>query len=72
MSGISLSDNWSQHQYKSKNLERITSSVEVEGKQLKIYTLKQVLMRNLTVTSKIIMKVLSVFDMSSDYTYIRD
>lgn len=32
MSGISLSDNWSQHQYKSKNLERITSSVEVEGK----------------------------------------
>ena len=29
-------------------------------------------MRNLTVTSKTIMKVLSVFDMSSDYTYIRD
>ncbi|MEC9736546.1 S6 family peptidase [Escherichia coli] len=32
MPGISLSDNWSQHQYKSKNLERITSSVGVEGK----------------------------------------
>ncbi|WP_105875149.1 S6 family peptidase [Cronobacter malonaticus] len=32
MPGISLSDNWSQHQYKSENLERITSSVGVEGK----------------------------------------
>ncbi|WP_085044944.1 S6 family peptidase [Cronobacter sakazakii] len=32
MPGMSLSDNWSQHKYNSKNLERVTSSVGVEGK----------------------------------------
>lgn len=31
MPGMTLSDKWSQHQYKSKNLERLTSSVGVEG-----------------------------------------
>ncbi|EOL9063411.1 S6 family peptidase [Cronobacter turicensis] len=31
MPGMTLSDKWSEHHYKSKNLERLTSSVGVEG-----------------------------------------